>query len=778
VDGRAGDYFVRSRQLLAVIRAADGSLVDLAPGPDFIDRLGWGKIALCDSLGRHAIHLTAIDIVTGRRPAIVVRGRAWWQRDWLEVQTELHIPARRRHLVITTTVANPHPRRVWRNLGVCDHLGTGNTRLFVPGVGHVLKPGLLEARFCGREERGVSTVLMVPPRAPPMLLDLRLSPPVPAFDPSIDASYGRTSLEPGRRLVVRRVLALGRKGLHQALAEALLGTGQPTRQVQVKQPSAEAGRLMLRQGGTPFVFTSVLEQTERLTLPRGRYAVSLFRPGIGEGPASQLDDKTDKLDIAAPASVELGLRVEVDGSPSLPVKLVIRGVGGTPDPDFGNDGGLQADNALYVESGDGSVRLAPGRYRITATRGFDYTIASTELLLRPGRRATRRLSLRRIGPAEGWAAVDPHLHSSSSFDCPIAPPDRLISAGALGLDLMVFTDHNAVTRYQPKEPGLLPLVVTGQEVTTTGNLFGHFNVFPLGHALGAHDTSPSVLFRQARARKALIQVNHPRMGSIGYFDQMGLDTRTCRARSRDFDGGFELLEVFNGDHIDQPAQVEQVLADWFALLNAGRRHVATGGSDAHRLPYQDPGYPRTYVLWDDSAGRFAKSARRGASPGVRADRVKQTSSAKRLEAAAVLQALRQGRAVVSTGPRVELTVDGKHVGSEVKLGPKGSSLRVRVQAAPWIDVRQVELWRNGERVQTTRLPPRRAILRMDRTLTIRPATDSWYVVIVRGERPDPTQHRRVIPFAVTNPVWVDADRDGKVAIGADAPASAPAKSGR
>ena len=376
------------------------------------------------------------------------------------------------------------------------------------------------------------------------------------------------------------------------------------------------------------------------------------------------------------------------------------------------------------------------------------SLLSASARVSPALVATLRLSIKRVVPAAGWASLDLHLHSYGSFDCPIAPADRVISAGGLGLDLMVFTDHNAVTGYtaQVTETGL-PLVVAGQEVTTTGNLFGHFNVFPLDPrrpALRAWDTSPTQLFREAgnRGKLVLIQVNHPRMGSIGYFDQMQLDTRTDKARSAGYDPGFQLLELFNGDHIDHLDQVQRVMQDWFALLNAGRRYVATGGSDAHRLPYQDPGYPRTYVLWD-SATPDSKTA-----PRTRPD------------AQTILKALAAGRAVVSTGPRVELTVDGQPVGSQVKLGPRGSVLRIRVQAAPWVDVRRVELWENGKPVQTLAVAPRRTVERLNHTRHIQPRHDSWYVVVVRGERPDPTQTRRVIPFAVTNPVWVDADGDG------------------
>jgi hypothetical protein len=278
-----------------------------------------------------------------------------------------------------------------------------------------------------------------------------------------------------------------------------------------------------------------------------------------------------------------------------------------------------------------------------------------------------------------------------------------------------------------------PLVIPGQEVTTQGNLFGHFNVFPLKAPLPWRDTTPSRLFRQARGRgrDVLIQVNHPRMGSIGYFYQMGLDARTGRARSPGYDGGFQLVEVLNGDDLDRPEARDRVVADWLALLERGERYVATGGSDGHRLPYQEAGAPRTLVLLD------------------------RPSAKERPEAAAFFAALRAGRAVVSTGPRVELTVDGKPLGARVQARPAGLPLRIRVQAAPFLHPTRVELWERSKRVET--FPMRGQ--RFERTLTVKPTRDTWFVVMVRGDTlADPTLQRRVLPFALTNPVWVEVKK--------------------
>ena len=50
--------------------------------------------------------------------------------------------------------------------------------------------------------------------------------------------------------------------------------------------------------------------------------------------------------------------------------------------------------------------------------------------------------------------------------------------------------------------------------------------------------------------------------------------------------------------------------------------------------------------------------------------------------------------------------------------------------------------------------------------TLRPKVDTWYVVVVRGNRSlDPVVpklgDRDVFPLAFSNPIWVDVDGDGK-----------------
>ena len=226
---------------------------------------------------------------------------------------------------------------------------------------------------------------------------------------------------------------------------------------------------------------------------------------------------------------------------------------------------------------------------------------------------------------------------------------------------------------------------------------------------------------------------------------------------------FDALEVWNGFDLARPAAVREVMADWMALLARGHHIVATGNSDSHGIRHHLPGYPRTYV----------------SVPGVRID-----------DAALVTRALRAGRAFVTSGPLLD--VRASSAGERAIHGPGDSvrlrdaarrvDVRVRVSAPGWMDVRVIELWVGGRLLRTVRVAPvttserysklrtgaKFAVelaamgVRVDRTLSFSAPRDTFVVVVVRGERPMDALMGRggVLPFAFSNPIWIDSDGDG------------------
>jgi hypothetical protein len=173
------------------------------------------------------------------------------------------------------------------------------------------------------------------------------------------------------------------------------------------------------------------------------------------------------------------------------------------------------------------------------------------------------------------------------------------------------------------------------------------------------------------------------------------------------------------------------------LLDLGLRYTATGNSDSHLLVYQWAGYPRNWV--------------RTGGPGVPTPET-------------MAEAVRAGRVQVSSGPFISLKVGGGDPGDMVASEGGRVQVEVEVLAASWIDTDTVEIWANGEMVAEGALAaggkgPGRG--RLGVRLPV--PRDTWIVAVVRGDEPlaEVLPWTKLVPFAFTNPVFVDADGDGR-----------------
>lgn len=221
---------------------------------------------------------------------------------------------------------------------------------------------------------------------------------------------------------------------------------------------------------------------------------------------------------------------------------------------------------------------------------------------------------------------------------------------------------------------------------------------------------------------------------------------------------------------------EGQIDDWFTLLNAGTRLTALGNSDSHGKYSVEAGCPRNYVFMD-------------------------ADEPTELEPQAVAEAVRAGHVVASYGPYVEFSINdpANIVGTELVDTDGSVDLNIRVQAPTWMAVDRVEIYQNGTLIQEwTGLPAEgTAVLRVDETVSVAVTQDSWFVIIVMGDDDlaplftpvefPPVQLADVVtdalsdlptvsdflpagvpiprtgavmPFAVTNPIWVDVDGSG------------------
>lgn len=478
-----------------------------------------------------------------------------------------------------------------------------------------------------------------------------------------------------------------------------------------------------------------------------------------------------KLDVSAGG--ELAVRIiDADTKQPLVARLIVKGMAGTLDPTFGPDYRASGAGPLMdVLEPEIHTGLPAGKYRVSATKGMEYSIDSEEIEIDSGHTKSIELALRRVVPTLGMVGCDLHVHARPSFDSPVTPEDRVLSLVSAGVDFAVPTEHNVTGDYTPAvdllKVGKTFAHVNGVEVTTFNPRFGHFGVFPwTGAGVPPYrgTTAAAIIGATKRAGgERVVQINHPRLPqSIGYFQVLGFDPKSGRLPAG-MRLDFDTIEVYNGYDIGNRARVEQVMDDWFALLNLGKRISATGSSDSHRIQYQWAGYPRTYALVDGKAA---------GDTGLPVDPKE------------VVASLKRGKSFVTSGPIVELELAKARPGDELPPKTIGTAVpgRLRVRAAPWLDVTSIEIlagvpgprdsagsvvrvfekkldsqpMKLGDEEGTLADAAARTV-RLDTTLSLNlPDGARWVIAIVKGERraDDALPFMPYQPLAFTNPIWI------------------------
>lgn len=524
-----------------------------------------------------------------------------------------------------------------------------------------------------------------------------------------------------------------------------------------------------------------------LRLPRRELALRV-RASAAREVALELDlgsreGDVDLGEVALPEAAYVAIPPDL-----APARVVFRGEDGTPDPVFGDDltgfriagdpfpaFGASSDLVLGGFAGDPvRVAIAPGRYVVRATRGPEFGVSTVRIEARAGQTTPLELDapLREV-ETEGFVAADLHVHAAPSDDSTVPMETRLASFLAEGGEVLVSTDHDNVSDYAPlvASLGLRDRVrtIVGLEVTGVVKTdavpasVGHHNVFPLPYrpalhragALRSEDRRLREIVAEARSLpgERLVQVNHPRpprtidAASDGdsFFEHLSLGRAfdpeqpidaepnasllepDAASGFRDVD--FDAVELLNGPSLDR---YRAVRADWFALLRQGFRRTGTANSDTHARRVV-AAIPRNYVRAASDApseldeAEFVASVKRGASYGT-------------------------------TGPLLDVRVGDAGPGDLARVDRSGSAtLHVGVRTASWVPVSQLRVYVDGALVVARPIAGP-----IDFDLVLDFARDAFVVVEVEGA-PDATYAALLpgfTPFAFTNPIFVDADRDG------------------
>lgn len=471
----------------------------------------------------------------------------------------------------------------------------------------------------------------------------------------------------------------------------------------------------------------------------------------------QLDPRPLK-DALSLARVEVRVS-DADSGAALPCRITIAEPGGALVPLFSEPhiGLAVRTGVVYTRDGRARIGLRPGEYVLYAGRGFEYGVATQRVTVATGDARQITLKLRREVQTAGWIAADSHIHTlthsrhgDSSID------ERMVTIAGEGIELAIATDHNHHADYTDAAARTQLYDhfshVIGNEVTTK---VGHFNAFPIqpGSAVADFKVEDwTLLLRGIRATPGVqvIQLNHPRdvhggfipLGPTNFNDLTGEHVRAEGI-------GFDAMEVITSAAMQ--SDIMRLFRDWFALLNRGHRIAAIGSSDTHDVSRFILGQGRTYVACDD-----ADSAR--------------------LNLDQVWRSYREGRVLVSMGLLTHLKVNGKFGVGDLATGSgRDVEVEVTVLGPRWADADRMELFANGVKMREQTIRPAAGAVEKARVRwrIPRPAHDVHLVAIATGpgvsgpfwQTPRPYQpsskvHRpRVI--GATNPVWLDADGDGK-----------------
>ena len=753
-QGRVGDFRIDNDAVAVIVSApghafgyaeSGGNIIDAAPTGNK-DALGQVYGYLGDAFPRQPIY-DRVEVVErsdlGGSAAVVARGHDS-DNAAIAVDTEYALAPGARALRITSTVTNQGAKPVAK-LAIGDVVDWGRAERFVPHRGLDASGRIsVDAGFVAgfADDAAYAYAIAEGP------LDTRND-----WQAS-DCNAQIVDLPPGASVKVTRWLVVGsstdasiyeslatlRKADWSRLSGRILeeGTGEPLAGARVYFDDREG----------PVAMALSTAQGYEVLLPAGDYRVRA--EGIGRAGPAQLEVTVGEStgashDVIMSRQGTLAYRVQENGAP-LPARLTILGVTPTPDPHLGPSFARLAQNLVVSATGAGQLPLPPGQYRVLASRGPEYTIEEAHVEVAPGETATATFDLRRAVDAFGWRCVDLHQHAAPSADSSVSLVDRAASDLAEGLDVLVATDHNAIGVDWNAAIAALgaarPLsVIVGDEVSLSR--FGHFSVIPWVASPSAPDGgAPEVDHRPARevvralaAPDRVVILNHPRAGArIGYFENVGIDEKGGPSLLGDIDA----IEVFSGK---DTTRVEPVLRDWLSLLDRGFSLTAVGGSDSHLIAGQEVGWPRTCIP---------------------------VAAGQPLDGAALVSALKKRHeALVTNGPFVRVSVAGHGMG-QLAPAPRGrAKLDIEIDAAPWIDVRRLELFINGSRRgKPIDVPLSAKPQRYKGSIDLRLERDAYVVVVVRGAAlgavvPAGAAQAAPTALAITNPIYLDRDGDGR-----------------
>jgi len=468
-------------------------------------------------------------------------------------------------------------------------------------------------------------------------------------------------------------------------------------------------------------------------------------PGFGLGAS----EATAAIEMEPEGSITVHAKEMATGK-SVPVRVQVIPTNVLPEtpPAYGVQDEVNGRlHQSFATTGEVTLPVPPGKHRVIVSRGYEWELVDAEVTVNAGETTTLEVNMVHSVDSTGIMCADFHIHSFQSTDSSDPIEYKVRGAIADGLDIPASSEHEWVVDFQPEieKLGLADWAygMASEELTTF--TWGHFGIVPMTPDVqkanaGAVDwvgKDPKDVFAavHALANKPVLIVNHPSDGDLSaYFSAASFDKKTGKGRDGFWSDDFDAVEVYNDSDFESNRNAS--IADYFALLESGKKVWTLGNSDSHFLRTSPVGYPRTclYLGTDDP---------------------------KTLTPEKVRDVLKTGAATVSGG--LFMTVagpNGEKPGMDVKVAADGSAaFTVTVQAANFIGAESLETIVNGKTVSVEPLMPlgggtakkfvNQVKVQIDAT---RPRT--WVLFHAKGAGDLAPLHPGRKPFAASNPFFL------------------------
>ncbi len=532
----------------------------------------------------------------------------------------------------------------------------------------------------------------------------------------------------------------------------------------------------------PYIYTMTDQNGNfQISLPPGEYTASpahparLFNPSdtairVRSGQVTAVDQ------AVSGANTFVFEVVDAETGEPMPAKLSFLPLRDTQEPDLGPPGSLRSRNVVYTRSGTGLVELPPGNYRVIASHGNEYHMEEKRVQVRSIRAEKTRFEMRRAFEPEGWVPADIGVMTGASPHSRISLEDRVVTALAEGLKWIVTTDAMEVTDLQPviEEMGFANRLLASPGVRFTSTAYrntGEYTLFPLElcgdvseldieRAKSAETPAEAMELLRSICPEAVLTASRPVFPQVGMLTLQGYDPRTGEfPEGDDLVADVDAFQIWEGK---RQGVIPQSLEAYYSLLSRGNLVTPVAYSLSAGTFNEEPGYPRLYIPSD-------------------------TRDPRELDPAHLARQIKEGRAMITNGPFIDLRVNGEPMGSTVTAEDGYVEVEFSVYTPNWADVGNITVNLNGNFVRKFIIPsgsvdkergrvyPTSEDKEMERfRLTVR--EDSILTIVVEGdhalpqdpvnpfmlltEDQQPVQGQR--SFAVSAPVFIDADGSGTV----------------